>query len=122
MSHSNHPHGESHELGHVVPGSVFVKVFGALVVLTVVTVAISLHDMGSLNLAVAMIVASFKALLVVLFFMHLKYENPLTWLYAGFPIALLALLMGLTFLDNPYRNPPAPVAVHEAPLKVPGQK
>lgn len=117
MSHSNHTHGDSHELGHVVPASLFTKVFGALVVLTVITVAVSLHDMGSMNIIVAMLVASVKALLVALFFMHLKYENPLTWLYAGFPIALLALLIGMTFLDNPYRDPPAPVAVQSAPLK-----
>jgi hypothetical protein len=43
-------------------------------------------------------------MLVALFFMHLKYEKLTTWLYAAFPIILLAVMMGGIFLDNPFRH------------------
>ncbi|MBX7137989.1 MAG: cytochrome C oxidase subunit IV family protein [Oligoflexia bacterium] len=113
MSHS---HSDSHGqgLGHIVPASIFKKVFATLVFLTIVTVAVSLVDLGSMNIVVAMLVASCKALLVALFFMHLKYENPLTWVYAFFPILLLATLLGGVFIDNPMRHAPAPLS---APAK-----
>ena len=106
MSEKNHNH--SHDQGHsaethVVPTSLFFKVFFALVFLTILTVAASRIDFGLLNIVIAMVIASIKASLVVLFFMHLKYENPLTWLYAFFPIFLLFLLIGGLFLDNPLR-------------------
>lgn len=110
MSHdTQHGHGE---LGHIVPPSTFKFIFACLVVLTIITVAISRYDFGLhlghdwawLNIVVAMVVASIKASLVVLVFMHLKYENPLTWLYAFFPIFLLFILIGGLFLDGPTRT------------------
>lgn len=97
-------HGGHHgELGHIVPYKVYVTVLSILIFLTIVTVWVSQYDFGTMNMVVAMGVASIKALLVALFFMHLKYENPLTWVYAAFPMLLLGLLIGLLFIDNPYR-------------------
>ena len=52
---------------------------------------------------IAMLIASIKAILVALYFMHLKYEHPLTWLYAIFPMVLLFFLIGGLFIDNPFR-------------------
>ena len=115
-SGSSSNHGHHDQLGHLVPYVVFLRVFIALLVLTAITVLVSLQDFGMLNIVVAMTVASIKALIVALFFMHLKYENPLTWLYAMFPIGLLALLIGLVFLDNPFRNHPQPVVPPVAPV------
>ena len=110
MSHHHTPHfeimpteGHSNELGHSSPYSTYLYVFIALLVLTVITVAVTRFDFGSMNTVVAMIVASIKAMLVALFFMHLKYENKSTWLYAAFPLILLAILMGGVFIDNPFR-------------------
>ena len=93
----------SSELGHIVPFKTYISVFVALLVLTVITVAIAQVDFGSFNIVIAMLIASFKAGLVALFFMHLKYEHPLTWMYVLFPIFLLFLLIGGVFLDNPLR-------------------
>ncbi len=98
-----HDHGH-HDQGHVVPTTLFLKVLITLMILTVITVAVSRQDFGVMNIVVAMVIASIKALLVVLFFMHLKYENPVTWLYAGFPIVLLAVLLAGVFIDNPLRH------------------
>lgn len=110
MSHHSAAHGkvDPHDLGHIIPFSVYASVCGALLVLTIITVWVAQIDFGVMNIVVAMIIASIKATLVALFFMHLKYENPVTWLYAFFPLFLLALLIGALFLDNPYRTDPIP--------------
>jgi cytochrome c oxidase subunit 4 len=94
----------SSELGHVQPFKTYLAVFISLLVLTVVTVGAAFMDFGALELVVAMLIASVKAMLVVLFFMHLKYENPFTWVYAIIPVVFLFFLLGGVFLDNPTRN------------------
>ena len=66
------PH-ESHH--HVSPKHVYVGVFAALLVLTVITYLVSYADLGPASLPVAMVVACMKASLVIAFFMHLKYED-----------------------------------------------
>jgi cytochrome c oxidase subunit 4 len=106
--HADHGHGEM--LGHILPLKVYLGVFAALVVLTVVTVQASYIDTGpAMHLTIAMVIASVKAGLVAMFFMHLKYEQKITWLYAGFPLILLAILIGGLFIDNPYRIKTVPV-------------
>ena len=62
---------------HVVPVKVYVAVFLALVVLTVVTVVAATYDFGPLNVIVALGIAITKATLVVLYFMHLRYDAPI---------------------------------------------
>jgi len=102
-SHSS-SHGDlEHRLGHILPLKYYFITLGALLVLTILTVAAAYQDFGAMNLVVAMVIASIKALLVALFFMHLKYENPITWIYAFFPLLLLSFLIGGLFLDNPFR-------------------
>ena len=93
----------STELGHIVQFRVYLTVFFALLVLTAVTVAVSRVDFGSFNIVIAMLVASVKATLVAMFFMHLKFENKFTIGYAAFPLLLLFILIGGIFLDNPFR-------------------
>lgn len=102
-AHSSENHGA--QLGHILPFSYYRNTLIALLVLTVVTVGVSyIHfESGIANIMVAMFIASIKAVLVALFFMHLRYESPFTWLYAAFPIILLVILIGGVFLDNPFR-------------------
>jgi cytochrome c oxidase subunit IV len=101
----------SHHEEHETP---YGLIFGALIVLTVVTVGVAYIDMGNFNIVVAMLVASVKATLVAVFFMHLKFENWITRFYAIVPIILLAIMIGGVFLDNPYRvDPRSPVAIAE---------
>lgn len=97
----------SEDYGHASPFKVYLNTFVALLVLTVITVAVTRFDFGLFNVVVALGIASIKAMLVALFFMHLKHENPTTWLYALFPLILLAILIGGVFIDNPYRSHPA---------------
>lgn len=112
-------HSSSEEFGHIIPIRIYLTVLALLLVLTVVTVAVSRVDFGPWNLVVAMLIASIKAGAVALFFMHLKYENPLVWLYVLIPVLLLGLMLGGVFLDNPTRNDPAPFSVPGATGKGP---
>ncbi len=65
----------NHASGHVLPPRVLLGAAGALLTLTIVTVAVSRVDLGAMNGAVALAIAFAKASVVALFFMHLKYEN-----------------------------------------------
>lgn len=81
----------------------YIVVWGALVVLTAVTVAVSYVHLGMMNVVVALLVASVKASLVALFFMHLRYENRLVWGFALTPIFFLVLIIAGTLSDTLFR-------------------
>ena len=85
---------------HITPYKTYVIIWLILMALTVITVYVAREiDLGSINLFVAMIIASIKATIVALFFMHLKYEDSITWVFALYPLFLLSLLIGLTSID-----------------------
>jgi len=69
-------------------------------IMTAITVYVSYVDLGLFNIVIAMSVASIKATFVALFFMHLKFEDGITWGFAIFPLALLFLLIGMTIIDT----------------------
>lgn len=78
-------------------------VYIALVLSTVVTVLVSYVNLGLMNVVVALLIASVKASLVALFFMHLKSEDRLVWGFALVPIAFLALIIFGTLVDTMLR-------------------
>lgn len=82
---------------------VYLAVFAGLLALTVVTVLASYVDMGLWNVVVALLIASGKASLVALFFMHLKGENRLVWGFALVPLFFLALIILGTLVDTQLR-------------------
>jgi cytochrome c oxidase subunit 4 len=77
-SHDSHAH-EGHDSGdvhaHVSSAKLYIGVFLALIALTLVTVGLASIHLGAANLAIAIIVASMKAALVCVFFMHLSHDN-----------------------------------------------
>jgi cytochrome c oxidase subunit 4 len=77
----------------------YVRVFVALMILLAITVGLAELELGGWNLPAAAAVASIKAVLIVLFFMHVRYSNPLVWLLAAAGFVWLALLFGLTLCD-----------------------
>ena len=85
--------------GHVSPKSTYYAIFGALMVLTIVTIAVAYQPLGSWNFPVAISIAITKATLVILFFMHAKYSSKLTKLFVGTAFFFLAILLGLTMTD-----------------------
>ncbi len=84
---------------HVSSPKMYVMVFLALMVLTVATVLVAYQDLGVLNDVVALTIAMTKALLVVLFFMHVKYSTRLTALTAVGGVIWLIILIGFTLND-----------------------
>jgi cytochrome c oxidase subunit 4 len=96
--------------GHISPLKVYFAVFLTLMVLTAITVAVAYVDLGEMNKVVALGIASFKATLVVLYFMHVKYSSRLTKLIVIAGFFFLAILLSLTMTDYASRgwvNPPA---------------
>ena len=81
----------------------YVAVWGALIVLTAVTVLVSYADLGVMNVVVAFFVASVKASLVALYFMHLRHEDRLVWAFALTPILFLVLIVAGTLSDTLFR-------------------
>ena len=74
-------------------------VFAALMVGTALTVGIAFVDLGPLNNVLMLGIAMTKALLVVLFFMHVRWSTRLTWVVAASGFVWLLILFGLTMQD-----------------------
>src|SRR6185437_4398812 len=89
-----------HAEHHIVPKRVYFLVFFALIVLTWVTTLVSTIDLGSLNIYVALSIAIFKASLVALFFMHVKYGTRLTKMIVMCGLYWLLLLLFIAMADH----------------------
>jgi cytochrome c oxidase subunit IV len=81
----------------------YIYVWVVLLIFTAVTVGVSFVNLGIGNAAVALIIASIKASLVALYFMHLRHEIKLVAGFALFPLVILALLLIGTLTDVIYR-------------------
>jgi cytochrome c oxidase subunit IV len=84
---------------HIVPTRVYYTVFAILMLCTALTVWVAFLDLGALNTVAALAIAVFKATLVVLFFMHVKYSTRLTWAVVVGSIFWLGILLVLTMGD-----------------------
>jgi len=89
---------------HVLPLRLYLAVGAVLIVLTFVTVAISFIHFGGWNLVVALLIASVKATLVALFFMHLKYDSKLYLIVFLGAILFLAIFIVFTMFDTMERD------------------
>lgn len=92
----NQEHGHTH---HVIPMKVYLTVFGTLLVMTLVTVWVATHDFGIMNTPVALLIATFKASLVLAYFMHLKYDNMMNRVIIGIALFFVFLLFFFSGLD-----------------------
>ena len=88
---------------HASAYGIYVVVWGGLVLLTGVTVAVSYVNLGVMKVVVALLVASVKASLVALYFMHLKSESRLVWGFALTPVFFLVLIVAGTLADTLFR-------------------
>ena len=84
---------------HVVPKKVYFAIFAILLALTFTTVFMAFKDLGQLNIVVAIAIAVTKATLVVLYFMHVRYSDRLTWIVVIAGFAFLGILLVLTLAD-----------------------
>ena len=95
---------------HVSPICLYVTIFLALMVLTALTVGAAFVNLGQFNFPVAMIIAVFKASLVVWYFMHVKYQSRLTKLTVATGLFFLTILLGMMLIDYGVEatSPPMP--------------
>jgi cytochrome c oxidase subunit 4 len=89
---------------HIVSRGIYYSVFAALIVMTTITVLVARIDLGPLNAVVALAIAVFKAMLVVLFFMHVRYSSRLTRVVVAsgvFWLLIMILFMMSDYLTRP---------------------
>src|SRR5216683_2360618 len=85
---------------HIVSVRVYVAIFLALMLGTTLTVVAAFHDFPwRFNTVIALTIASVKATLVVLYFMHVRYSSRLVWVIVASALFWLAILFALTFSD-----------------------
>ena len=92
---TNPEHGEH----HIVTPLQYCYVFGALLVGTLITVLAAYKDMGAWNPVIALAIACTKAVIVILFFMHVKYQSRLIKLTVGAGFFTFIVLITMTMLD-----------------------
>jgi len=84
---------------HIVPKRTYYAIFAILMLCTLATVLIAFVDLGPFNTVAALTIAVFKAVLVILFFMHVKYSTRLTWAVVLGSVFWLGILLVLTMSD-----------------------
>ncbi len=84
---------------HVISKQTNYVIFGILMVLLVLTVAVAEFDLGSMNLFIAMFIATVKAALIILYFMHVRYSSPLTGFLSVAAFVWLGIMLILTAND-----------------------
>jgi cytochrome c oxidase subunit IV len=85
--------------GHVAPKSLYYLVFAALMVGTGLTVLVAFYDLGFMNNVMMLSIAVAKALLVILFFMHVRWSSRLTWVVAASGFFWLLIMFSITLSD-----------------------
>jgi cytochrome c oxidase subunit 4 len=105
---AGHDHSDHADDGHhIVPLGTYVAVFLALMVLLVITLLVYFFDptphlppqFGWVGIVIAMTVATVKAVLVILFFMHVKYSTKLSWIFVATPFVFVFIMFLLTLSD-----------------------
>lgn len=84
---------------HILPVRVYWLIFATLLVLTLLTVEVSFYDHGLLNFWLALAIATGKATLVVLYFMHVRYSSGLTGVFVAAGFIFLVIMLTFTLAD-----------------------
>ncbi len=93
----------SQEKHHIVSYTTHGIVLAVLLLLTAASVAVTRLEMGPLNTLVAMLIAGAKAAVVLIWFMHLKFDNKLYTIFTVLVLVIFLLVMYVTFFDYSYR-------------------
>jgi cytochrome c oxidase subunit IV len=100
---AGHDHAAGHDEGisHVTPMRLLIGIWACLMVLTIITVAVTSIDLGSrVNLIVAMGIATLKAGLVATYFMHLRWDRPFHTLVFLGSLLFVSLFISMTLFDK----------------------
>jgi cytochrome c oxidase subunit 4 len=103
-AHSHHKPGRDH-VPHVTPMPVYLKTFGALIFLTLLTVGVSRINLGhTVNLLIALVIATIKATTVAAMFMHLYADHKFHSVIFASSIVFLLVFVSFTMFDTEYRG------------------
>ena len=91
------------EKHRIVPYRVYVYILTALVIMTFMSIGITKINLGAYSVLGAMIFATVKSVLVLTWFMHLKFDQPLLRFMVGFVVLLFFAVIFITFLDYYFR-------------------
>ncbi len=97
-SHEEHEHAQ-------VSDSLYVKIWGILIALTALTVTVSYLNMQNVKVLTAMMIATVKATLVALYFMHLRYDRPIYAVILLSALLFVLLFIGLALTDTQSYQP-----------------
>jgi cytochrome c oxidase subunit 4 len=84
---------------HIIPVRTYFVLFAILMALLVATVVGSYLPLGPLHLPFALLIAGAKAILIVLYFMHVRYSNRLTWVFSSAAFVWLMILLVFSLSD-----------------------
>ena len=89
----------------VISKKAYVLVWASLLVLLGVTVAVAYYvQAGPFNAVIALAIAGVKAMIIGVYFMHLRYSPRLMWCYAGAAVLFLGIMFAFAFSDYLYRS------------------
>jgi cytochrome c oxidase subunit 4 len=91
---------QGQSVGHVVPFKVLAAVWLTLLLLTVITVAVAGVDLGRFNLEIALAIATIKASLVLLYFMHMRYDRPMNAIVFIAALLFVMLFVSIALIDT----------------------
>ena len=83
----------------IISTRVYYSIYIALLVLLALTIRVAYVHLGYLNVVAAMTIAVLKAVLIILYFMHIRYSSRLTWVFAGAGFFWLGILLVLSMTD-----------------------
>ncbi|MCG8578399.1 MAG: cytochrome C oxidase subunit IV family protein [Bacteroidales bacterium] len=93
----------NHKIEHIVPYRLYLIVLSGLILLTLISVGVTYIELANLTVFTAIFLACIKSVLVLVFFMHLKFDNKLLQILVTAVFVLIALVLFITFLDYNFR-------------------
>jgi len=104
-------HGGHHDGPHIVPVWLLAVVLIILLALTVFTVAVTLVDLGTFNIIVALGIAVIKSAFVVLYFMHLRWDSPFNSVVLMAALVFIGVFLAFALVDSSEYRPAVDAAV-----------
>lgn len=111
-------HREGYDFAHPLPVWGLVAVFVALTILTIITVAQASFDLGRYDVALTMFIATVKATLVMLFFMHLAFDKPFNLIVFLSSFVFVALFIVFTLTDAQLNSDALEPVIDQPPVAV----
>lgn len=100
MASESSQHEAHEEVGHIVPVRILFVTGMGLLVLTLITVWAASFDFGNLNIWIALAIAVVKGSLVVMFFMHLRYDRPFHGVVLVVSLVFVAVFISFALMDT----------------------